>query len=134
MPGCQHPCLKLASHQGGTAELEDCVLENMEGSGNIEVRWIPCSASSSCTLRLEAIGGTDLSVLHALQVDDGKPSLTRCTLRKCAASLPGHMACDRRGAVWLTGPAAVTMQHCMWRWVCCLWRHASLPVCILQYQ
>jgi hypothetical protein len=38
MPGCQHPCLKLAGDQGGTVELEECVLENMDGSGNVEVK------------------------------------------------------------------------------------------------
>jgi hypothetical protein len=50
--------------------------------------------------------------LHALQVGNGEVSLTRCTLRKCAASPPGYMAAERWGAVLLAGPAAVTLQHC----------------------
>jgi hypothetical protein len=42
MPGYIHPCLKLTNDQGGTVEVEDCVLENMEGTGIVEVRQVPC--------------------------------------------------------------------------------------------
>jgi hypothetical protein len=71
----------------------------------------PCSASSSCTSHSEANWHLMFD-MHALQANQGKISLARCTLRKCAASPPGYMACDRWGAVMLNGPAAVTLQHC----------------------
>jgi hypothetical protein len=47
-----------------------------------------------------------------LQAMEGKGSLTRCTLRKCAASPPGHMAPERAGVVQVVGPVNVNLQHC----------------------
>jgi hypothetical protein len=59
------------------------------------------------------------SLLHSLfstccwvQATSGQMKLTRCTLRKCSTSPPGHMPPDRKGAIQLTGPATVTVQHC----------------------
>jgi hypothetical protein len=50
--------------------------------------------------------------LGVVQAMEGKGSLTRCTLRKSAASPPAHMTPVRVGAVQLSGPASVNLQHC----------------------
>jgi hypothetical protein len=52
-------------------------------------------------------------VLPVLQVYWGQTKLTRCTVRKCGASPAEQlMLPDRRGAVQLSGPGTLDLQHC----------------------